>query len=425
MRIDHISIDNYRRFEHFECDFDPQLTLLIGPNGSGKSSLLRAVFDGLGLLFDRPIDDGDVRRIDAIDPGDSRWRTPVYPCVIRTDISVASEPIRLWQQRGPTQNMTYPTGDDVNDIRVHADFGKARQLLSIWMEPSQPAPVPVIARFGASGSFSGSGQPSQVRQPFQSKQEAWNRAQADQVDIQQLAQWFQYNELRTLQEGKAPISYQVAREAVLSAIHATDIRYVVRDNQLMVHHEGEGWRHFDRLSDGQKRIAAIFCELALRCAALNSQLAERCVIDAPGIVLIDELDLHLHPLWQRSVIGDLCRVFPRLQFIVASHSPFLLQAAFEVGKVLDMQTGLFVQPGDLSIEDIAEGVMGVDQPQRSQRFLALKAAAQHYMDVLAAPASTAAERDIRKLDLDTAMAVFANEPASAAWLAQQREAAGI
>lgn len=424
MRIDHISIDNYRRFEHFECDFDPQLTLLIGPNGSGKSSLLRAVFDGLGLLFGGQIADEDVRRIDAIDPGDSRWRTPIYPSVIRTDISVASEPIRLWQQRGSTESSPLPSSD-FSDPRVHADFGKARQLLSTWMEPSQPAPVPVVARFGASGSFTGTGRPDQVRQPFERKSDAWERSKADNVDIQRLAQWFQYNELRTLQEGKAPISYQVAREAVLSAIHATDIRYVVRDNQLMVHHEGEGWRHFDRLSDGQKRIAAIFCELALRCAALNSQLAERCVIDAPGIVLIDELDLHLHPLWQRSVIGDLCRVFPRLQFIVASHSPFLLQAAFEVGKVLDMQTGLFVQPGDLSIEDIAEGVMGVDQPQRSQRFLALKAAAQHYMDVLAAPASTAAERDIRKLDLDTAMAVFANEPASAAWLAQQREAAGI
>lgn len=425
MRIDHISIDNYRRFEHFECDFDPQFTLLIGPNGSGKSSLLKAVFDGMGLLFGRTIDDGDVWRVDAVDPGDSRWRTPVYPCVIRTDISVASEPIRLWQQRGPTENTTYPTGDDVNDIRVHADFGKARQLLSTWMEPSQAGPVPVIARFGAAGSFTRTGRPDQVRQPFENKGDAWNRALVDIVDIQLLAQWFQYNELRTLQEGKAPISYSVAREAVLSAIHATDIRYVVRDNQLMVLHDGEGWRPFDRLSDGQKRIAAIFCELALRCAALNSHLAERCVADAPGVVLIDELDLHLHPLWQRSVIGDLCRVFPKLQFIVASHSPFLLQAAFEVGKVLDMQTGQFAQAGDLSIEDIAESVMGVDQPQRSQRFLALKAAAKHYMDVLATPASSTDEREVQKLKLDVVMAAFANEPASAAWLAQQRDAAGL
>lgn len=424
MRIDHISIDNYRRFEHFECDFDPQLTLLIGPNGSGKTSLLKALFDGLGLLFGSGIDDQDVRRIDTVDPGDSRWRTAVYPSVIRTDIAVASESLRLWQQRGPTAASSVPTGE-FNDPRVHADFHRVRQLLDTWMQPSRLDPVPMFARFGASGSFAGTSRPDQVRQPFENKREAWDRAKIDHVDIQRLAQWFQYNELRTLQEGHAPVSYRVAREAVLSAIHATDIRYVVRDNQLMVLHDGEGWRPFDRLSDGQKRIAAIFCELALRCAALNSHLAERCVADAPGVVLIDELDLHLHPLWQRSVIGDLCRVFPKLQFIVASHSPFLLQAAFEVGKVLDMQTGQFVQPGDLSIEDIAEGVMGVDQPQRSLRFLALKAAAKNYMDVLAAPTASAAEQEAQKLSLDAAMAVFANEPASAAWLAQQRAAAGI
>lgn len=424
MRIDHISIDNYRRFAHFECDFDPQFTLLIGPNGSGKSSLLKAIFDGLGLLFGGGIDDQDVRRIDTVDPGDSRWRTAVYPSVIRTHIAVASESLRLWQQRGPTEALPWPTGE-FNDPRVHADFSRVRQLLSAWMEPSQPDPVPVVARFGAAGSFIGAGRPDQVRQPFENKREAWDGAKIDHVDIQRLAQWFQYNELRTLQEGKTPISYRVAREAVLSAIHALDIRYVVRDNQLMVLHDGEGWRPFDRLSDGQKRIAAIFCELALRCAALNSHLAERCVIDTPGVVLIDELDLHLHPLWQRRVIGDLCRVFPRLQFIVASHSPFLLQAAFEVGKVLDMQTGQFAQAGDLSIEDIAEEVMGVDQPQRSQRFLALKAAAKHYMDVLATPTSAATEREAQKLKLDVAMAAFANEPASAAWLAQQREAAGL
>lgn len=424
MRIDHISIDNYRRFEHFECNFDPQFTLLIGPNGSGKSSLLKAIYDGLGLWFSGGIEDQDVRRTDTVDPGDSRWRTAIYPGVIRTDITTAPASLRLWQQRGPTEASALPQGE-FNDPRLITDFNRARQLLSTWMEPGRPDPAPVFARFSASNSFTGTGRPDQVRQPFENKREAWDRAKLDHVDIQRLAQWFQYNELRTLQEGKAPISYRVAREAVLSAIHATDIRYVVRDNQLMVLHDGEGWRPFDRLSDGQKRIAAIFCELALRCAALNSQLAERCVIDAPGVVLIDELDLHLHPLWQRSVIGDLCRVFPKLQFIVASHSPFLLQAAFEVGKVLDMQTGQFAQAGDLSIEDISEEVMGVDQPQRSQRFLALKAAAKHYMDVLATPASTAVERETQKLELDVAMAAFANEPASAAWLAQQREAAGI
>jgi predicted ATP-binding protein involved in virulence len=193
----------------------------------------------------------------------------------------------------------------------------------------------------------------------------------------------------------------------------------------MLLHDGQGWRPFNQLSDGQRRIAAIFCDLALRCASLNSQLGETCISDTPGIVTIDELDLHLHPSWQRSVVGDLRRVFPQIQFVVTSHSPFLLQAAFEHGQVVDMVSGKFVQPGDTSIEDIAEGVMGVDQPQRGVRFLALKRTAAEYIRLLEAPASTPEEVARIKAELDGHMAHFANDPASAAWLAQQREAAGL
>lgn len=83
--------------------------------------------------------------------------------------------------------------------------------------------------------------------------------------------------------------------------------------------------------------------------------------------MLDELDLHLHPNWQRSLVGDLRRIFPNLQFIVTSHSPFLLQAAYEHGKVLDVASGHFVAPTDHSIEDIAESVMGISQPQRGQK----------------------------------------------------------
>jgi predicted ATP-binding protein involved in virulence len=221
------------------------------------------------------------------------------------------------------------------------------------------------------------------------------------------------------------LAYAAARRAALNGIHASDIRFVVKDNQLMLLHEGEGWRPFDFLSDGQKRIASIFCELALRCATLNSHLASGCIVDTPGIVTIDELDLHLHPKWQRSLIGDLVRTFPKLQFIAASHSPFLLQAAFEHGKVLDVSRGQFVEPMDRSIEDIAESVMGIPMPQRSRRFLELKAKAQEFYELLEATPVDEQQRAELKARLDEAMVPFANDPAAAAWLDQRRLAAGL
>lgn len=425
MRIDHIAIDNYRRFEHFECDFDSHFTLLIGPNGSGKTSLLNAVFDSLGRWLNRNVAEQDVRRTQSVDPGDVAWRLPVYPCSVRGDLFVDGQLLQLWQQRNSAKASPMPMSPVADHQRATRDFVTAQGLLEKWLDPATTQPAPIIARFSASSILAGQGRPAQVQQPFETKQQVWNRAAADTIDIQTVAQWFQYNELRTLQESNVPIAYGIARQAVLDAIHAIDIRYVVRDNQLMLKHDDEGWRPWGELSDGQKRIAAIFCELALRCATLNSHLAERCIADSPGIVLIDELDLHLHPAWQRAAVADLRRVFPNLQFIVASHSPFLLQAAFEHGKVIDMRTGEFALADDLSIEDLTENVMGVPQPQRGQHFLKLKELAADYMRKLESPPTDPEDLSRLKSELDGAMAVFANDPASAAWLEQQRAAAGL
>jgi predicted ATP-binding protein involved in virulence len=421
MRIRKIEIENYRRFERFSCDLHRSFTLLMGPNGSGKTSLLKAIYAALSYPFlagGNGIDDQDVRRTDIQDPGGSKWRTPVYPAVVRLELEVEGGSVQLLGCRDAAyfhpHDSSRPSKEGFNTISA-----KRRQ----WLDPAYTEPVPVFARFGASNSVAGNGQPGQVQPPFVQKQQVWERAHSDTVDVNQLAQWFQYNELRTLQEGSAPAAYAVARNAVLSAIHAQDIRYIVRDNQLMVKHE-EGWRPFDQLSDGQRRLAAIFLEIALRCAALNSHLGDQCVAKSPGIVLIDELDLHMHPRWQRAIVGDLLRVFPELQFIVASHSPFLLQAAFEHGQVVDVSTGKFAEPTDLSIEDIAESVMGVEQPQRGARFLELKRLAQAYYELLEQHPANDAEAAMLKADLDHALAAFANDPASAAWLEQRRLAAG-
>ena len=65
-------------------------------------------------------------------------------------------------------------------------------------------------------------------------------------------------------------------------------------------------------------------DIAYRMAVLNPQLLGNIVKDTDGIVMIDELDMHLHPSWQQRIMQDLTRIFPKLQFVVTTHAPSIL-----------------------------------------------------------------------------------------------------
>lgn len=75
------------------------------------------------------------------------------------------------------------------------------------------------------------------------------------------------------------------------------------------------------LSDGHRSTLGMVADIAYRMALLNPALGGRVVNETPGVVLIDEVNLHLHPLWQARILGDLRDIFPRVQFIVTTHAP--------------------------------------------------------------------------------------------------------
>ena len=79
---------------------------------------------------------------------------------------------------------------------------------------------------------------------------------------------------------------------------------------------------FDFLSDGMRNFVAMMADIAHRCVLLNPQLQDRALTETSGVVLIDELDLHLHPAWQKKVLNSLLTIFPKIQFIITTHSPF-------------------------------------------------------------------------------------------------------
>lgn len=90
---------------------------------------------------------------------------------------------------------------------------------------------------------------------------------------------------------------------------------------MLVEKDGKTIR-LDQLSDGEKNMIAMVGDIARRLSMANPRMENP--LEGNGIVLIDEIDLHLHPLWQRVIVSKLTEVFPNCQFIVSTHSPQVL-----------------------------------------------------------------------------------------------------
>lgn len=149
----------------------------------------------------------------------------------------------------------------------------------------------------------------------------------------------------------APDAAQAVREyetirKLLDQLLPAPVRIADVDTQR-VYFSAPGAARVDllELSDGYRSFLALVMDLLRQIGDVFGEVTSHVVkaddgalsVQADGVVLIDEVDLHLHPTWQREIGPSLQRVFPRLQFIVSSHSPFIAQAA--------MRDGLFVLRG--------------------------------------------------------------------------------
>ena len=141
---------------------------------------------------------------------------------------------------------------------------------------------------------------------------------------------------------------------------------------------------FTALSDGYRNVIKIVLDIATRMCMLNPYLQDNALKETPGVVVIDEIDLSLHPTWQRRIVGILKSLFPKIQFICATHSPFIIQS-LEQGELFTLDTEDLTPEDEYSgesIEDIAEGIMGVDMPQYSEKKIEMYEAAKKYFDAL-------------------------------------------
>jgi predicted ATP-binding protein involved in virulence len=344
-------------------------------------------------------------RLESKDDGDRSQFYPCRPVCVEAEGSVLNSPHRWVRQI--TEHGERTSNQEANGTVDSITKGYA-------LDARQSVIFPVLAYYGAGRAWLPSNErPSAKANKGPSwRWSAFHDCFSERVRFSQLTDWFRREAMASLtRQGQYRPGYQIVQQALVRCVPGAERAWFDADLQEIVLSIDGQAQPMGNLSDGQRMMLALVADLAIKAVTQNICLVEESATQGdlpkvlertPGVVLIDELEVHLHPLWQRRVVGDLKSTFPSIQFVVTTHSPFVIQALGH-GKLIRLgATGVDLWPHGESIEDIAESVQGVHSPQQSLRARRLEEATEKYFGLLkqgpAAPKDQRleAEREFRE-----------------------------
>jgi predicted ATP-binding protein involved in virulence len=435
MRIDELFIRQFRGFDYKEVALPGQFTLIVGENGSGKSTILNAAAVALGIFGAtrlsrkwRKIEGHEIRET-LSQQGERTLVSRAKETSIYARGQIGSAERVYWQRSCKGRSGPTPT------LNFKADTAlKALKELMVDAEANKQ-PLPLLVHYGAGRNWRPSTEKIVPALPEtkERREDGYRDCLDEEVRTADLLQWFVREAAARDSRGRFRQSYEVVVEALRACIPGVEnVDYDLRIQQPVVTIGGHAAR-FTNLSDGQRAMAAMVSDIAIRAITLNSYLIPerkrgrkaaplRVLRETPGVVLIDELDVHLHPKWQRTVVESLRNTFPRLQFICTTHSPFIVQTA-RADEVINLDGQSIPNPAKLGIENIAEGIMGVEDLKVSPRYQEMKEAAKEYLLTLDEAARSPRERlTAYEKRLSEGIGPFADNPAFQAFLELKRAA---
>ena len=346
MRIDHLKVQNFRCFEQAEFDFSPRFNLLVGVNGVGKTSLLRAVMAALAaplINFGQGgtwlYSEESAARLAIVElQGRTRFER-CYP--VRLDVTA-----NVCGLNQPWWIKTDGNADQVFfDHAIHTVLAEEAAKIVKGVQGT----LPVVAFYPAERQWqlAGVSADAAIRQQ-DARQDGYRSWSNAALDMKGLESWVIGKSLERLEAasnggaapGGGPLDeLTLVNRAVAQAVPgSTGLHYDIKYRRLVLGWQDASPAPFENLSDGQRTLTALVADIARRMCLLNPQLGDKVLEDTPGVVVIDELDMHLHPTWQRRISALLMTTFPRVQFFAASHSPQII-GELEPKYILRMQDG--------------------------------------------------------------------------------------
>ena len=323
MLVKSLDIRSFRGIGRLDLDFTPvRTTVFIGPNGAGKSSILDCLAIMLSNLLpgNKPRRPDGARRSDlsdalGFDELDISNDQDEMRCTISVSGNGELEEWCLSRKRGERRLVVQPDNLETtaNRLRVAIQTNEDFAAPLCVLYPTNRAVLDV---------------PLEGPHRFNDRLAAFHEAlQTKGIDFHPFFEWFRQredieNERRLDDAGHRDPQLEAVRQAISAVIEGYSGLRVRRVPERLVISKGNEELVVSQLSDGEKVFIAMVGDLARRMAIANPQLPNP--LESEAVVMIDELELHLHPSWQRKIVSSLERAFPKCQFIGTTHSPQVL-----------------------------------------------------------------------------------------------------
>ncbi|MDF5707338.1 MAG: AAA family ATPase [Nostoc sp. S4] len=426
MKIKRLKMQSFRGIGDLTLEFDETVpTVLIGINGVGKSSILDCVAIFLSQITAYiQNSSGDIRffnnqdisngcdetyneitffidksqevvlNITKINSGDIQETLSIDRKFFQLNLLIKEELRKQkisnteYQKLEPILNSISPIIDGEISNTVSSDNDKPATIYSLQytkglqgavdtlrhqLENNSEANIPLVVYYPINRAVID--MPLEISEVNLFKQlDAYNQSlTGGRIDFKIFFEWFRNREDLENERLRDNVNYrdkqlEAVRQAIYSLIpHFSNLRVRRSPLRMTIEKQGEELT-VNQLSDGEKCLLAMVGDLARRLAIANPGLSDP--LQGSGVVLIDEIELHLHPKWQREIIPALTRTFPNCQFIVTTHSPQVISQVKPEGIYILEKTeeGVVAKKPESSFgrdsNRILEDLMGV--PERPQ-----------------------------------------------------------
>jgi predicted ATP-binding protein involved in virulence len=364
MKVKRLKMQAFRGIGNLTLEFDETSpTVLIGINGVGKSSIL----DCLAILLSRftssiehSTPSGRLFREEDITNGQKETHNEIIISLNAEESTWSLTKVRKGRSKDTSSNLSAIT--------------KVAENIKKDLYTSDQLNIPVLVYYSTNRAVLDIPLKIRTKHLFEQLDIYENALTGAGSEFRLFFEWFRKqedleNELRLEDNsGYRDKQLESVRQAISSLIPSFyNLRVRRSPLRMTVQKQGEELI-VNQLSDGEKCLLAMVGDLARRLAIANPSLPD--ALQGSGVVLIDEIELHLHPKWQREIIPALTRTFPNCQFIVTTHSPQVISQVKPEGIYILEKTdeGVVAKRPESSFgrdsNRILEDLMGV--PERPQ-----------------------------------------------------------